>query len=344
MLIEGGSRNVKLQSTDELLKGQIMPKVVVTDYTFPSLDMERAILEPTGCEFVAAQCKTPAELIPLVADADYIITQFAPINAAVLATMNRARVIARYGIGVDNIDLEAARQRGIPVCNVPDYCIDEVADHTLALILATGRAVVPSWTHVKTGHWTLPVPLDAMWALKDTTVGVVGFGRIGRAVVKRLLAFGCKLLVHDPFLSPDKIKAEGCAPASFDELLRAADLITMHVPSTAGTRQMINRETMIKIRAGVVLVNVSRGTLIDTGALIDALQRGHVRAAALDVLDPEPIPPDSALLKMNNVIITPHSASVSVRAVRTLRESVAKTVLCAMRGEPLPNIVNGVKP
>ncbi len=321
-----------------------MPKVVVTDYTFPSLDIERAILEPSGCEFIAVQCKTPAELIPLLADADYVITQFAPLNAAVLATMNKTRVIARYGIGVDNIDLEAARQRGIPVCNVPDYCIDEVADHALALILATSRAIVPQWAQVQTGRWTLPVPFEAMWALKDTTIGVVGFGRIGRAVVKRLRAFGCKLFVHDPFLSPGRIEAEGCAPASLDELMSAADLITLHVPSTAGTRQMINRQTLAKMRAGVVLVNVSRGTLIDTGALVDALHSGHVRAVALDVIDPEPIPPDHPLLKMNNVIITPHSASVSVRAVRTLRESVAKTVLCAIRGEALPNIVNGVKP
>jgi len=320
-----------------------MPKVVVTDYTFPSLDVERAMIEPTGCGFIAAQCETPAELIPLLADTDYVITQFAPLNAAVLATMNKARVIARYGIGVDNIDLEAARLRGIPVCNVPDYCIDEVADHTLALILATSRAVVLQWNHVKAGHWSLPVPLDAMWSLKNTTIGVVGFGRIGRAVVKRLLAFNCKLLVHDPFISPGKIKAEGCVPASFNELLGVSDLITLHVPSTAGTRWMINRETLSRMRAGVVLVNVSRGTLIVTDALVDALKSGHVRAAALDVIDPEPIPPNHPLLKVNNVIITPHSASVSVRAMRTLRESVAKTVLCAIRGEPLPNIVNGVK-
>ena len=321
-----------------------MLKVVVTDYSFPSLDVEKAILDPTGCQFIAAQCKTPAELIPLIADADFIITQFAPLNAAVIAAMKRARVIARYGIGVDNIDLEAARQRGIPVCNVPDYCIDEVADHTLALILATSRAVVPHWTHVKTGQWSLPVPFDAMWALKDSTVGVVGFGRIGRAVARRLAAFNFKLLVHDPFLSDSEIERAGCVPTSFDELLGAADLITLHVPSTADTRQIINRETLKKMRAGVVLVNVSRGTLIDTDALIEALKRGHVRAAALDVIDPEPINPDNPLLKMNNVIITPHAASVSAKAVQTLREAVAKTVLCAMRGEPLRNVVNGVTP
>ena len=321
-----------------------MLKVVVTDYSFPSLDVEKAILDPTNCQFIAAQCKTPAELIPLIADADFIITQFAPLNAAVIAAMKRARVIARYGIGVDNIDLEAARQRGIPVCNVPDYCIDEVADHTLALILATSRAVGPHWTHVKTGQWTLPVPFDAMWALKDSTAGVVGFGRIGRAVARRLAAFNCKLLVHDPFLSDSEIERAGCVPTSFDELLGAADLITLHVPSTADTRQMINRETLKKMRVGVVLVNVSRGTLIDTDALIEALKRGHVRAAALDVIDPEPINPDNPLLKMNNVIITPHAASVSAKAVQTLREAVAKTVLCAMRGESLRNVVNGVTP
>ena len=126
-----------------------MPKVVVTDYTFPSLDIERAILEPAGCDFIAAQCKTPAELIPLVADAGYVITQFAPLNAAVIAAMKRARVIARYGIGVDNIDLEAARQHRIPVCNVPDYCIDEVADQTLAFILGVTRQVVSHTNHVQ---------------------------------------------------------------------------------------------------------------------------------------------------------------------------------------------------
>ena len=212
MLIEGGKQSGKLRGADELLKGQIMPKVVVTDYTFPTLDIEKAILEPTRCEFIAAQCKTPAELIPLLADADYVITQFAPLNAAVIATLNRARVIARYGIGVDNIDLDAARKRGIPVCNVPDYCIDEVADHTLALILATSRAVVPNWSHVKTGHWSLPVPLDAMWALKDTTIGVVGFGRIGRAVVRccwRLIAT-CWFMIR--FCRPIKSKRQAVFP------------------------------------------------------------------------------------------------------------------------------------
>src|SRR6476660_9789897 len=190
-----------------LALGAFMQRVIVTDYSFPNLEIEEGILKPRGHAVVGGQCKTAEALIPHVAQADVVITQFAPLKADVIAAMSKAKAIVRYGIGVDNVDLEAARAKGIPVCNVPDYCIDEVADHTLALILATSRAVVPNWSHVKTGHWTLPVPLDAMWALKYTTIGVVGYGRIGQAVAKRLLAFNCNLLVHDPFLSADKIQA-----------------------------------------------------------------------------------------------------------------------------------------
>src|SRR5205809_735007 len=165
-----------------------MPVVAVTDYSFESLDVERAILEPLGCRVNAWKDKRPPqELAQLVADADAVLTQFAPVTAEVIAAMARARVIVRYGVGVDNIDLDAARARGIPVCNVPDYCIDEVADHTLAFLLAATRQVVPNCLGVRGGQWGLAVPLAQMKALRDLAVGVVGFGRIGREVVRRLL-------------------------------------------------------------------------------------------------------------------------------------------------------------
>ena len=161
-------------------------KVVITDYTFPSLEIEEGILRAAGVDVVGGQCKTTAELIRLVADADAVITQFAPVTAEVIGAMGLARVIVRYGIGVDNVDLDAARARGIPVCNVPDYCIDEVADHTLALILATTRQVVTNAASVRSGKWGLATPLERMLTLRDLTVGVVGFGRIGREVAARL--------------------------------------------------------------------------------------------------------------------------------------------------------------
>jgi D-3-phosphoglycerate dehydrogenase / 2-oxoglutarate reductase len=317
-------------------------KVVITDYTFPSLNIEEEILRPHGFELVGAQCQTADTLIPLVSDADAVIAQFAPIKKDVIAAMTRARVIVRYGIGVDNVDLDAARSRGIPVCNVPDYCIDEVADHTLAFILATTRQVVPNTLRVRAGKPGLATPLDRMLTLRHLTVGLVGFGRIGREVARRLLAFKCRVLVHDPAISPSEIDKHGCEPVELARVLSESDLITLHCPSTAQTRGMIKRETLGLMRPGVILINVARGDLVDPTALTEALRSGHVAAAALDVFNPEPIPADHPILQMENVIVASHIASASVPAVRKLRETVANLALAALRGQRLDNVVNGV--
>ncbi len=322
-----------------------MSKVVVTDYPFPSLDLETAILQPLGCELVARKPVTPPEeLAPLVADADCVLTVFAPVTEHVIGAMRRARVIVRYGVGVDNVDLDAARARGIPVCNVPDYCMDEVADHTLALILAVTRQVVANCEAVRGGTWGLPVPVEAMKALRDLTVGVVGLGRIGREVAARLRAFRCRLLAHDPALSAADIQAHGCEPVGLEGILSRSDALTLHCPATAQTRRLLNRETIARMKPGAILINVGRGTLVDPEALVEALQRGHLAAAGLDVFDPEPVPADSPLLKMSNVVVSAHVAAVSVRAVRRLRETAAGIIAKAVRGEPLPNVVNGVAP
>jgi D-3-phosphoglycerate dehydrogenase / 2-oxoglutarate reductase len=320
-----------------------MSRVVVTDYTFDSLDVERGILEPLGCEIVASKKIPPREeLARLVADADQIITQFAPVNAAVIAAMRRAKVIVRYGVGVDNVDLDAARARGIPVCNVPDYCTDEVADHTLALLLATTRQVVVNGNHVRSGAWGLAVPLAAMKALRDLTVGVVGFGRIGREVVRRLHGFKCRVLVHDPVVPEAAVREAGCEPAGLDDLLGRSDVVTLHCPSTAQTRHLLRGDTIARMKPGAILINVARGDLVEPAALIDALKSGRLSAAALDVFDPEPIPADSPVRTMANVIVSAHVASTSARAVRELRRAVAAAVAASVRGEPLPNVVNGV--
>jgi D-3-phosphoglycerate dehydrogenase len=320
-----------------------MPKVLVTDHTFDPLDIERRILEPLGANLDAQQCKTAEQLVPLVADADAILTQFSPVNAQVIAAMKKVRVIVRYGIGVDNVDLQAAKDRGIPVCNVPDYCIDEVADHTLAFILAVTRQVVSNCVHVRGGQWGLAVPLALMKTLRDLTVGVVGFGRIGRAVVRRLLPFGGAIYVFDPAINPKEIELAGAAAlASLDELLPQCDIITLHCPSTAQTRRMFSAERFAKMKPGSILVNLARGDLVDTNALAAALQSGRLAAAAIDVCDPEPIPPGHPLLQMANVIVAAHVASASVRAVQTLRETAAGLVAKRLRGEALPSVVNGV--
>ncbi len=318
-----------------------MSKVAVTDYSFPSLDVETAVLRPLGCEIVASKpIPPPDELARLVADADQVIAQFAPVNAAAIAAMRQAKVIVRYGVGVDNVDLAAARAKGIPVCNVPDYCLDEVADHTLAFILATTRHVVANSNHVRGGKWGLAVPLPAMKALCNLSVGVVGFGRIGREVVRRLLAFKCRVLVHDPVVPPSAIREAGCEPAPLDALLGQSDVVTLHCPSTPQTRRMIGRDALARMRPGAILINVGRGDLVESAALVSALQSGHLGGAGLDVFDPEPVPPDSPLLKMDHVVLSSHVASASEKAARKLRETAAEIVARSVRGEALPNVVN----
>jgi len=319
-----------------------MPSVVITDFTFPSLDIEEGIVRAAGAELRAGNDRSPPALAALVADADAVITQFAPIDAAVVDAMRKARVIVRYGIGVDNVDLEAARRRGIPVCNVPDYCIDEVADHTLAFILAATRQVIPNTLLVRDGSWGLATPLDSMRTLRDQTVGIVGFGRIGRAVAARLAPFRCGRLVNDAFVAPETIRAAGCTPVTLPELLDRSDIVTLHCPSTPQTRKLLDGAALARLKPGAIVVNLGRGDLVDTAALVAALERGHLAGAALDVCDPEPIPLDSPLRSLPNVVLAAHVASASPKAVRVLRETTARTAVATLRGEPLPSVVNGV--
>ena len=319
-------------------------KVAITDYSFPELDIEEGILQAAGHSIVALKDKRPAsELHSLVADADAVITQFAPVTAEVIASMQNARVIVRYGVGVDNVDLEAARVRGIPVCNVPGFCIDEVADHTLAFMLATTRQVLQNCLHVREGKWGLATPLAQLRTMRDQTVGIIGFGRIGREVAARLTSFKSRRLVFDPVVPADVIQATGCEAVSLDSLLAQSDIVTLHCPSTPQTRKLLNADSLSRLKQGAIVINLGRGELIDTPSLVSALLSGRVAAAALDVCDPEPIPLDSPLRSMPNVITASHIASASIKSVRTLRETAARIAVTALRGEALPNIVNGVK-
>ena len=319
-----------------------MHTVAITDYTFPNLELEHSILSAAGFELRSGNNKEIPALQALVAEADAVITQFAPINAEVIGAMQRAKVIVRYGIGYDNVDVQAARERGIPVCNIPDYCIDEVADHTLAFILAVTRQVVPNTLHIRDGKWGLVPALDQLRTLRDQKVGLVGFGRIGREVAARLAPFKCRRLVHDAFVPADAVRAVGCEPVALDELLAQSDIVTLHCPSTPQTKKLLNADSLGHMKRGSVVVNLARGDLIDTAALVAALQSGQIASAAIDVCDPEPIPAESPLRFLPNVITASHIASASPKAVRTLRETAARIAAMAMRGESLPNVVNGV--
>jgi D-3-phosphoglycerate dehydrogenase len=321
-----------------------MPTVAITDHTFPDLELEAAVLRPAGVDIVSLKEKhPPAETAELVREADAVITQFAAIDASVIGAMSRARAIVRYGIGYDNVDGAAARERGIPLCNIPDYCIDEVADQTLAFLLALTRQVVPNTLAVRAGRWGLATPLASMAALRHLTVGVVGFGRIGREVVRRLQAFRARVLVYDPVVAPAEVAAAGAEPvAALGDLLAQADVVTPHCPSNPSTRRLFHAGTFAAMRPGAWFINVGRGDLTDSTALTAALESGHLAGAALDVFDPEPIPPGHPILSMPQVVLAPHIASASPPAVQTLRETAARIALMAVRGEPLPNIVNGI--
>ena len=317
-----------------------MPVVAITDFTFPSLEIEERIVHAAGAELQAGNDRQIAALKLLVADADAVITQFAPIHAEVISEMRRVKVIVRYGIGYDTVDVKAARERGIPVCNIPDYCIDEVADHTLAFILGVTRQVVPNTLYIRDGKWGLATPLDQLRTLRDQTVGIVGFGRIGREVAARLAPFKSRRLVFDAFVPVDTIRSAGCEPVTLEELLTQSDIVTLHCPSTPQTKKLLNTDALARMKRGAVVVNLARGDLIDTAALIAALQSGHLAGAAIDVCDPEPIPTDSPLRSLPNVIVASHIASASPKSVRTLRETAAHIAVMALRGEPLPNVVN----
>jgi len=319
-----------------------MYQVAITDYTFESLDIEEGILQAAGCQVTSGQCKTPETLIPLVQNADAVITQFAPVDASVVAAMLKAKVIVRYGVGYDNVALAAARDRGIPVCNVPAFCVDEVADHTLAFILGATRQLRANCKLMVGGGWGLAVPLGEMRTLRDLTVGIVGMGRIGRAVVERLRGFGCRVQAFDPQLSNDEISAAGATPVELAALLSESDIVSLHCPSTDATRKLLNADTISRLKQDAMVINVGRGDLIDLDALTQAVLDKKLSAVALDVFDPEPLPADHPLLALDNVIVSAHIASASVNAVRTLRETAAQLVVKAKNGEPLPSIVNGV--
>jgi D-3-phosphoglycerate dehydrogenase len=318
------------------------PTIVVTDYKFPDLALEQAAAEHAGCVLIGHHCESEAELKAAVTDADAVITQFARLSAPVLAAMTRARAIVRYGIGVDNVDLDAARQHGIPVANIPDYCIDEVADHTLSFILAMTRQVVTHTADLRAGHWRLAVPVSGMKVLRDQTVGLVGFGRIGREVAARLSAFKCRVLVYDPMVSEAEIQRLGALSVPLTQLLAESDIVSLHCPSTPATRHIIGPAALAAMKPGALLVNVARGDLVDTNALLDALQSGHLGAAALDVFDPEPLPLAHALRTLPNVVIAPHIASVSVTAVQALRQGAIARAVAAVRGQLPDNVVNQI--
>ncbi len=309
-------------------------RVLITDHSFGDLSEERCVLDAAGIGLSDnRECPDEAGLCALVREADGILSQAARLTGPVIAAARNCRVIVRYGTGFDNIDLEAARQRGIVVSNVPDYCTEDVADHAWMLSLALVRRLPRMVELVRAGSWTSsqvrPVP-----RIGDLTVGIYGLGRIGRAFARRARAAGCPLIACDPYLPEPDFAEAGVTAMTAENLLAGSDLLSLHAPLTDETRRFLNAGTFPRLKRGAFVVNCGRGALIESEALVAALEAGRLRGAALDVTDPEPLPADHPLLRRPDVIVTGHMAWYSEASVRQLKRSVAEEAVRVLRGEP----------
>jgi len=314
-------------------------KVAITDYVFPNLDPEKEILAEVGAEVVFGQSKTKAEVIELVKGVDAVLnTYYGPIDGEVMDAMPDCKIIVRYGIGVDTIDVAAATQRGIIVANVPDYCIDEVSDHALAMFLSLTRKLPQADAGIRAGDWKL-AGLKPLMRTSEMTVGVVGMGRIGRAIASKLAVFGVKIVFFDPYFTGDG--PMGSESVNFLELCEMSDAIIVQSPSTPETRHMLDEQAFAAMQKKPIIINCARGELIDTDALLKALESGQVSGAGLDVIeDAPPLAEDHPFLKMSNVILTPHSAWFSSGALYSLQRLAAAEVARVLNGEKAKSPIN----
>jgi len=298
-------------------------RIVITDSTFPDANVEKNELAPLDAEITSAHCRTEDDVLAVTRDADALMVQWAPITRRVMEQMKHCRFISRYGVGVDMIDLDAARDHGIKVQNVPDFCVEEVASHTLGLLVAVGRKIVWQDQLVRRGVWSVVSTIGPVNRFHGQTLGVVGIGRIGMRFAEIAAPLGFHILAYDvrppQNLGPVQL-------ADFDTVLRQSDYLSLHCPLTKETHHLIDAAALAKMKKGCFLVNVSRGGVVDTKALVDALANGPLAGAALDVFENEPLPTDDPLLKLDNVIVTPHLASYSLDAAAQLRRDVARHV------------------
>jgi D-3-phosphoglycerate dehydrogenase len=316
-------------------------KVVITDFGEPDTIPEIETLAASGLDFelVRLNARSPDELIPDVINADALIVQWVKINREVIEKLLHCRVISRYGIGVDMVDLEAATNRRIMVCNVPDYCIEEVSTHTMAFLLSLNRHLWTQNAHVRSGGWG-GTPGGPPERLKGQVIGIIGLGRIGREVARKAQAMGLKTIGYDPYLGAETMHTLGIGSSGLEDLLRQADYVCIHCPLTEETRHLIGKEQLALMKPGAYLINMARGPIVDQAALYQALTGGIIKGAALDVLEKEPPRPDEPLIKLDNVIFTPHAASWTVQAVDQLRRQATQNVVTVLQGGLPSSIVN----
>lgn len=299
--------------------------IVVTDSGFPNQDPERSVLKRIG-DVRKIQWADENELIANTQMADALLVQWAPITKRVIDSLDSCRIIVRYGIGYDNIDLAAAASKGIVVCNVPDYCVEEVADHTLALALAALRQIPETDRNVRNGHWSiiLPRPVPPFSQIKFC---LAGFGRIAREVAKRAIGVGFVVSAYDPLIPPQTIRDCGVVPVTIEELFASADVLSLHLPLTGSTKHIVNEKSLKSMKPSALIVNTSRGGLVHDEALAESIATGKIWGAALDVFEDEPFPQNHALSKTEGVILSSHVAWYSTLSMPKLQTKAAEEVL-----------------
>jgi D-3-phosphoglycerate dehydrogenase / 2-oxoglutarate reductase len=314
--------------------------VLVTDHVFADLDAETEILRKSGHELrFDGNIRSPDDVIAAAGEVDGILNCYAPISADVIRSLARCRVIARYGIGLDTIDIAEASARGIVVTNVPDYCIDEVSDHALALIMSLVRRIVVLDRSIREGVWDL-APARPVHRLRGQTLGLVGFGRIARRLAEKTAPIGFRVIAYDPFVAGDAIREAGAEPGELHQLLAESDVISIHAPLTEDTRHLIGLDELRRMKQGAFLVNTSRGPLVDLDALRTVLGEGHLGGVGLDVLETEPPDPADFLLRHPAVVLTPHAAFYSEEATVEQQRKAAEQIVAALAGRTPEYAVN----
>jgi len=310
-------------------------KVVFADYDYPSIDIELKQFEQLDAEITESQCKTEEELIRLTKDADGIICQYAPFTAKVINALEKCRVISRYGVGVDNIDIKAATERGIMVAYVPDYCIEEVSNHAIAMIMNFARQISLFDRSTRNRNWDVMLS-KPIFRLSEQTIGILGLGRIGSAVAKKLKNFNVKILAHDPYV---KNLIERVRIVDFQELIEKSDYITIHTPLNEETKHIFTQKIFKQMKKSAYLINTARGGMIDQEALFEALNNKEIKGAALDVLENEP-PDWSEIPQLENMILTPHAAFYSESSFEELKKRTAQAVVDVLQGNVSSNLFN----
>jgi D-3-phosphoglycerate dehydrogenase len=308
------------------------PVIAVTENIFPTLDPAKAALARLNPTLRMAKSTSADDILEVARDADAILVTYAKLPRELIMQLTRCKAIGRFGLGVDNIDLPACKEKGIAVNYVPDYCIHEVSDHAVALLLALIRKIPLSNKVVQAGRWEMPVVVPIR-RIQGTVLGLLGFGNIPRLVAPKAKAFGMKVIAFDPYAKAELFKTAGVESVDFDTLLKTSDYISVHAPHTPQTRGIVNADAFAKMKKGAYIVNTARGPLIDEPALIAALDSGQIGGAALDVVAVEPLAKDSPLLGRDNVIVTPHTAFYSIEALEELQSKCASDVARVLSGE-----------